>query len=169
MTKKEFLLVQAKIAAELNNIAALEEELAAHGFLAATPPGKLPAFPSGDSFQFRALGSVLHDFYVAVENIFEVIAREIDESLPSGPAWHIALLKQMTLAVPELRPAVIRKATAAKLDQYRAFRHVFRNVYGFNLDSERLRGLLTDFPLTLTALRTDLTAFQEQIRTLLSD
>ncbi|HHY91938.1 MAG TPA: hypothetical protein GX511_01195 [Firmicutes bacterium] len=169
MTKKEYLLVQAKIAAELNNIAALEEELAAHGLLATTPPDKSPAFPSGDSFQLRALGSVLHDFYVAVENIFETIAREIDESLPSDPAWHVALLKQMTLVVPELRPAVIGKTTAAKLDQYRAFRHVFRNVYGFNLDSDRLRRLLTDLPSTLTALRNDLKAFQEQIRALPTD
>ncbi len=32
----------------------------------------------------RAAGSVLHDFYVTAEKIFEVVAREIDEKLPAG-------------------------------------------------------------------------------------
>lgn len=166
MTRKEYLLVQAKIAGELANIEQLERELVTHGFLG---KGRTPLLSNGDSFQLRALGSVLHDFYVAVENIFEAIASEIDESIPSGPSCHISLLKQMTLVVPELRPAVIAKTTAAKLDKYRAFRHVFRNVYGFNLDSDRLQDLLADFPATLAALRSDLEAFQKQIAILGSD
>lgn len=34
----------------------------------------------------------LHSFYTAVERILEDIAREIDESVPSGPEWHRDLL-----------------------------------------------------------------------------
>ncbi|KYH33106.1 hypothetical protein [Neomoorella mulderi] len=85
-------------------------------------------------------------------------------SLPADPEWHRQLLVQMTLDLPELRPHVIRKETAALLDEYRGFRHVFRNVYGFNLAAERLERLVQKLPETLVALRWDLQVFLERMR-----
>ena len=38
----------------------------------------------------------LHDFYSALERIFELIASGVDRSLPEGHEWHRALLQQMT-------------------------------------------------------------------------
>ena len=66
---------------------------------------------SDDSFTLRAVGSIFQDFYVAVENVFEMISREIDESTPQGQDWQIQLLRQMSLDVPKVRPAVIKKKT----------------------------------------------------------
>lgn len=103
--------------------------------------------------------AILHDFYVAAENIFEVVAREIDEKLPVGEQWHRELLLQMTLAIPESRPPLLTKETAARLDEYRGFRHVFRNVYGFNLSPERIIALVNRFPYTADCLEKEVCSF----------
>ncbi len=71
----------------------------------------------------------LHGFYVGIERIFEDIAREVEASVPSGPDWHQDLLLQMSAEVAAVRPAVITQETRQCLGDYRAFRHVVRNVY----------------------------------------
>ncbi|WP_416672242.1 ribonuclease toxin HepT-like protein [Egbenema bharatensis] len=43
--------------------------------------------------------------------------------------------------IPSVRPAVLSFETRDRLDRYRGFRHVVRNVYTFNLDPEQI-GLL---------------------------
>ncbi|QGP93655.1 hypothetical protein MGLY_30750 [Neomoorella glycerini] len=163
MTGEQFLVLEGRIRQELENMARLKAELAAKGLITKNQNAKI-AFPAGDSFFLRATGSILHDFYVAAENIFKTIAREIDHSLPADPEWHRQLLVQMTLDLPELRPYVIQKETAALLDEYRGFRHVFRNVYGFNLAAERLERLVQKLPETLISLRQDLQVFLERMR-----
>jgi hypothetical protein len=44
-----------------------------------------------------ALTLYLENFYMGVERIFVLIAKEIDKITPSGESWHIQLLKQMSL------------------------------------------------------------------------
>ena len=41
-----------------------------------------------DLFDMTILGSVLHSFYNGLENIFEIIAKNIDNSVPSGNKSH---------------------------------------------------------------------------------
>ncbi|MBE3582393.1 MAG: hypothetical protein IMW96_12310 [Thermoanaerobacteraceae bacterium] len=163
MTSEEFLVLEGRIRQELEHMVRLEAELAERGLISRNA-GTTITFPTGDSFFLRATGSVLHDFYVAAENIFKIIAREIDRSLPTDPEWHRQLLLQMTLDLPELRPPVIQRETAALLDEYRGFRHVFRNVYGFNLVAERLERLVQKLPEGLRLLRRDLQAFLAHMR-----
>lgn len=86
----------------------------------------------------RALASMLHDFYTGVEKIFLNIAREIDQYAPRSENWHRLLLEQMTLHLKDRRPVVIDKELAGDLLQYLAFRHRFRNLYGFDLEWERM-------------------------------
>ena len=114
----------------------------------------------------RAIGSILHDFYVATENVFEVIAREIDEHIPDGLDWHIQLLQQMALDVTDVRIAVISKNSLIRLDKYRAFRHVFRNVYGFNIDASRLNDLINDLPDTIKQFQQDIALFIDYFKKL---
>ena len=166
MTKTELLVITRRMKEELENIARLENELVSRGLLGEIQ-GKGSSFPLDDSFTRRAIGSILHDLYVACENMFEIIGREIDQALPSNPSWHRALLQQMTLDIPGVRPAVLRKETATSLDKYRSFRHVFRNVYGFNLESDRLMELLRLLPSTLQSLRTDVNGFIEGLHSVL--
>lgn len=94
-------------------------------------------------FYKRAAGSIIHDFYTGVEKIFRQIAIKIDESLPKGDNWHIELLKSMATA-NEKRDAVISQELMEKLKQYLGFRHLFRNIYGMELEWEKLKILLTN-------------------------
>lgn len=43
------------------------------------------------------LGSVLHSFYNGLENIFNIIAKNIDSSVPTGNKSHQELLHQMAI------------------------------------------------------------------------
>lgn len=84
----------------------------------------------------------LHAFYTGIERMFELIASDLDESRPGSPHWHRDLLAQMGLALPDVRPAVVRPETRAALVEYLEFRHVVRNVYTFNLRPDRVAELV---------------------------
>ena len=101
----------------------------------------------------------LHGFYGGLERLFGRIAVVVDGSLPEGPHWHQALLKQMAEDLPGLRPAVLSSETAAKLDEYRAFRHVVRNLYTVAFQPERLKVLVGDVLPLFEQVRTELFAF----------
>ena len=49
----------------------------------------------------------------------------------------------MTVAVPNVRPQVVSEDLAADLDEYLSFRHVFRNIYGFEFKGARVTRLAT--------------------------
>lgn len=48
----------------------------------------------------NSLALNLHGIYTGIERIFEVIATEVDFSLPTGNKWHRDLLDQMTMNSP---------------------------------------------------------------------
>ncbi|MGI6649362.1 MAG: hypothetical protein ACOX5W_09980 [Bacillota bacterium] len=162
MTKRQFAVIAARIREELSNISLLQQELHAKGILK-TGSGQtkinLKITNQNDTFTLRGIGSVLHDFYVSVENIFKLIAREIDDKVPTGDNWHKELLNQMLLNIPEIRPALVSRPTGLKLEEFRAFRHVFRNVYGFNLAGDRLFALLRKFPETAEQFEQEILQF----------
>lgn len=111
----------------------------------------------------RAKGSILHDFYNACERIFETIAREINGGVPLSGQWHKKLLYQMTLPIEGIRPAVISAKLAARLDEFLAFRHLFRNIYGFELAGERLAQLADKFPETVELFKKEIAGFIKKI------
>lgn len=111
----------------------------------------------------RAKGSILHDFYNACERIFELITREINGGLPLSGQWHKKLLYQMTLSIKGIRPAAISKKTAARLDEFLSFRHLFRNIYGFELESKRLDELAQKFPETARLFKKEIEKFIKKL------
>ncbi|AFV10796.1 hypothetical protein Tph_c05580 [Thermacetogenium phaeum DSM 12270] len=167
MTIEEFLLVKAKIKRELENISLLEDELAGYKLFPVIETDSLGGFYLEDNAACRIIGSILHDYYVAVENIFKAVARRIDGVLLAGEQWHKELLEQMTLDVPGIRPPLLSGETSEKLDKLRGFRHVFRNVYGFNLASERIRELLAELPVTSSYFKRDVDDFIKKMEKLL--
>ena len=116
---------------------------------------------SGDNDYWDGVALNLHGFYSGVEQIFEDIARTIDGGLPSNADWHTSLLRQMTVEMGKLRPAVIQMETRQALDAYRGFRHVVRIVYAFNLRPARLNELAFDAPECLSKLTIDVLAFAD--------
>lgn len=93
----------------------------------------------------RSMGSILHDFYNCCERIFKMIAGNINGGYEDEEKWHKALLFKMTIPIKDTRPAVISEELAAELDEYLSFRHVFRNIYGFELKGDRIGYLSRKF------------------------
>ncbi len=58
----------------------------------------------------------LHGFYSGLERLFELIARQVDGSVPDSETWHRDLLQQMVQDRPDLRPAVISPDNATIVD-----------------------------------------------------
>jgi hypothetical protein len=102
----------------------------------------------------------LHGFYIGIERMFESLAKEIDDVVPSSGAWHHELLSQMELEIPKVRPAVIRSSTRAALEDYLKFRHLVRNVYTWEFSGGRIKDLIDRLPQTLRDLESDLEGFR---------
>lgn len=112
------------------------------------------------SVELSALAMMLHSFYTGVENIFKRITVDSGDQILSGENWHRALLDSM-LRSASSRPIVISPETHESLGDYRAFRHVFRNAYSFDLDWGKLAPLVADCDSTLKRLNAELRLFLE--------
>ncbi|RMF27046.1 MAG: hypothetical protein D6759_18430 [Chloroflexi bacterium] len=123
-------------------------------------------YPADRDFYVAAAALHLHDFYNGLERLFEMIASEVDQTVPGGRAWHRDLLTQMTFPVTDVRPAVLDRETAHLLDEYLRFRHVVRRVYALHLDPERVGVLVARLRPTYERARKDLERFARFLRRL---
>ncbi len=130
---KKLMIIQDEIEEELSNINNLIDNLV---FIKNKNLEK--------DIETRLSASILDDFYLAVEKIFKTIARDIDNELPEGQEWHKKLLRLMTIELPEVRPAVIDKKLFHQLEDYLKFRHLVRNIYGFQLEIHLFNHLIKD-------------------------
>ena len=96
-----------------------------------------------DLYDMTILGSVLHSFYNGLENIFEIIAKNIDENVPKGNKSHQELLHQMA-SENEKRDAVIDEELYYILREYATFRHFYRHAYSFQLNWEKMKPLVEE-------------------------
>lgn len=101
----------------------------------------------------------LHDFYAGLERVFRHIAATMDGSVPAGREWHRDLLRQMGMALPQVRPQVLSAEAVKALEEYLGFRHVVRNVYAFQFDQGRVERLVTGLSSVFAQVRGDLEAF----------
>ncbi len=114
---------------------------------------------TNDDLYLDSVALNLHSFYSGLENIFELIAKTIDESIPQGESWHHELLKQMMTEINHVRPAIISHDSFVMLNEYRGFRHVVRNVYTFNLSYKKLAPLVNDLKNTFDSVKNELNEF----------
>jgi len=105
----------------------------------------------------------LHDFYNGCERIFRIVASELNGALPTGYDWHKRLLDRMAVA-HEGRPAFISNETTRMLEKYLGFRHVVRNIYGFELEIERVAQLVAQQPTVWEKFEADARQFVEWLR-----
>lgn len=124
------------------------------------------AAPAQRDVYLESVALNLHSFYSGLERLFELIARHVDRSQPSGETWHRDLLAQMATEITDARPAVIGKETATLLDEYRRFRHLVRNVYTFNLVPEKMENLISVLPTLWSQLRAELLATADYLEAL---
>ena len=107
----------------------------------------------------------LHNFYTGCERIMQIIATELNGSLPSGYDWHKRLLYRLT-SPRQGRPTVLSEETARGLEDFLGFRHVVRHLYGFEIDRDRLATLLDKYPAVWQQFKQDITEFLSWIRSL---
>jgi hypothetical protein len=93
---------------------------------------------------YESLALKLHNFYTGCERIFQIVASELNGGLPSSYDWHRRLLTRMATKQSQ-RPALITKETANNLAEYLGFRHVVRNIYGFELEIQRVESLVQKY------------------------
>ena len=118
---------------------------------------------SGDTYYLDRVALNLHGFYSGLERVFEVIAVNLDGKKPEGENWHQELLKQLSEETPGMRPAVISDSVYVRLNEYRGFRHVVRNIYTYNFEPVKIQKLVEGMPGLFSQLRQELTAFADFI------
>ncbi len=101
----------------------------------------------------------LHGWYTGLEVLLERIARTVEGAAPAGPSFPRDLLRGMTLALPEVRPAVLRRALLAELAELLGFRHFLRHAYAVALDEQLLRRHAVKLAKVAPAVRQDLERF----------
>jgi hypothetical protein len=148
---ERFVRLAASLRAEVERIDRTVWEAAA--------AGKRLSSRSPSALELRGLGAIVHDFYTGIERLLVKIAPELNGGLPQGLGWHRELLQNMTLDLPGIRPPVLRQETARALEEFLRFRHLFRNLYGFELDWARIRPLLRRTASTWKRVKRDLKAF----------
>ena len=80
----------------------------------------------------------LHNLYCAFEALFHMFAEAFENQLGEGPGWHVELLMRMREEIPGVRPNVIGEEDFERLNELRAFRHVFRHAYAAQLSPDKL-------------------------------
>jgi len=114
---------------------------------------------TGDTDFYQAAALSLQNYYMGIERIFEEVAKQIDQSLPTGAESHRELLEQMGLEIPNTRPPLLSEETVAQVNTYRAFRHVVIHRYGFELYPERVSALVDQLAFCYALLQHDVEAF----------
>jgi hypothetical protein len=123
--------------------------------------GWLRAQESHDDLYVDSVALNLHGFYNGLERLFELIATNIDGSLPEGANWHQVLLEQMAAEIPTKRPAVISDGMRDSLDEYRGFRHIVRNIYPFQFDAPKIQEIVARVPGVFSQVRAELLSFAD--------
>lgn len=111
-----------------------------------------------DLFDMTILGSVLHSFYNGLENIFEIIAKNIDGNVPNGNKSHQELLHQMA-SENSKRNEILNEKLYLKLREYATFRHFYRHAYSFQLNWEKMNPLIDNLHIVWNEVKLNLENF----------
>ncbi len=111
-----------------------------------------------DLFDMTILGSILHSFYNGLENIFEIIAKNIDGNVPNGNKSHQELLHQMA-SENSKRNEILNEELYLKLREYATFRHFYRHAYSFQLNWEKMSPLIDNLQIVWNEVKLNLKNF----------
>ncbi len=93
----------------------------------------------------ESLAYQLHNLYCAFEDLFRIVAKFFENNIEDEARFHIQLLKRMALDIKGVRPALISYELFRSLDELRAFRHAFRHAYSYDIDTDKLSLVLTQY------------------------
>lgn len=122
----------------------------------------LPSDATVGVIETSAACAMLHSFYTEIEKILKLIARECDGQLPSSDSWHRDLLIQMSQATAN-RPAVLSAGLREVLNEFLAFRHLFRGASIALMRWEKLYPLVAKVDQTYHQADGEIEAFRRFI------
>jgi uncharacterized protein YutE (UPF0331/DUF86 family) len=93
---------------------------------------------SGDWGALSALALGVHNVYNGIEDVLLGVAKDVDGAVPSGQTMHQDLLDQMSSEIAGVRPAVLDADLYEDLSEAKAFRHLVRHRYGFDLKADKV-------------------------------
>ena len=112
----------------------------------------------------ESLAYQLHNLYCAFENLLKIVADFFENHIDDSAHYHSALLWRMKMPIEGVRPALLSETSYKLLDSLRAFRHVFRHAYSYELDPKKL-ALVVEDALKLRGLyQRDIDRFLEQLQ-----
>lgn len=155
--RHELLTLVAEIRMEIDAASRLAQEATA------TWRRRLVVAEEDRRAQVESTALKLHNFYTACERIFERVSVVLDGAHPSTPDWHLRLLRTMSLSIPEVRPPAITPHLAERLLDYLRFRHLVRNVYGFELEEGKMEPLVMALPGTAREVAAQIGAFADEL------
>ena len=135
------------LAVEERKLDALVDSLASLGVVA------------GDRLRVDAAALRLQSLYTGIERCFLQVSRVLNGGTPDGGDWHRRLLERMGQPTEE-RPAVLREASIASLQELLRFRHLVRHLYAYELQPEPVERLRTLALALWPEVRGELNAFQ---------
>lgn len=112
-----------------------------------------------DYLDYAALGYTIHNLYSIMENSCFRIAKFFENNLDDA-SWHRELLDRMRLDIPGVRPAFLNEQAYYLLDELRAFRHVFRNLYARPVEGEKIQAVQQKVPEALNQFREAVTKYR---------
>lgn len=127
--------------------------------------GELELDPARALLYRENLSLKLHNFYTGCERIFHMVASELNGASPAGFDSHKRLLERMAVEW-DGRPALLSGKTVYDLREYLAFRHVVRNIYGFELDTERVERLVARYSQVWHQVESDVVKFSDWLQRL---
>ncbi len=158
MSPTKLLEVAREIEVELAKLTRLEHEIQQVVEI-------IKQFEEHATIYYESLALKLHNFYTGCERICRLIAADLNGSVPSSSDWRRRLLEGMSMK-REDRPAVLSEETTSALREYLGFRHVVRNLYGYELNAKRVAQLVTDYPAVWHQFEQELKTFLQWLRLL---
>lgn len=119
-----------------------------------------------DEFDWASLGYIIHNLYNLLENYFLRISKFFENDIEKT-SWHKDLVNRMTIEIIDVRPRLFDRMYAHKINELRAFRHVFRYIYQSELDTNKLKVLNKKIPGIMNEFKRHHRAFTKNIQTII--
>lgn len=121
-----------------------------------------------DELDFAGLAYTIVNVYNLMENYFLCVAKGFENAI-EGDRWHKDLVRRMSLEIEGVRPALLEARDVPLIDELRAFRHVFRNIYQGALDIEKLKLVDSRVPDAIGAFKSAHRRFAGALRRLIPE
>jgi len=112
----------------------------------------------------ESLAYQLHNLYCSFEDLLKIVADFFENHINDSVHYHSALLWRMKTLIDGVRPALLSELSHRLLDSLRAFRHVFRHAYSYELDPKKLALVLEDALKLRELYQGDIDRFLEQLQ-----